>query len=146
TLGDAEVFGCLVETAEFCGVQWQDGQASVVVQCQNGIELMLKHVADDNRHCDSVGCNGRPFGCATDYRMAGRSRASRSGHDFRGRAQTAAAPYYARMLGQLSHTRVLRLAGLFTWALVSLPLIYTQYAPEEGVLQPPASLAVWLFA
>ncbi len=78
--------------------------------------------------------------------MAGRSRASRFGHDFRGRAQTAAAPYYARMLGHLSHTRVLRLAGLFTWALVSLPLIYTQYAPEEGVLQPPASQAAWLFA
>ncbi len=50
------------------------------------------------------------------------------------------------MLGYLSHTRVLRLAGLFTWALVSLPLIYTQYAPEEGMLQPGAGEAVWLFA
>ncbi|WP_296248169.1 sensor histidine kinase [uncultured Stenotrophomonas sp.] len=49
------------------------------------------------------------------------------------------------MLGYLSHTRVLRLAGLFTWALVSLPLIYTQYAPEEGVLQPAAGEAIWLF-
>ena len=49
------------------------------------------------------------------------------------------------MLGYLSHTRVLRLAGLFTWALVSLPLVYTQYAPEEGVLQPAAGEAVWLF-
>jgi signal transduction histidine kinase len=50
------------------------------------------------------------------------------------------------MLGYLSHTRVLRLAGLFTWALVSLPLIYTQYAPEEGMIQPGAGEAVWLFA
>ncbi|WP_303747063.1 sensor histidine kinase [Stenotrophomonas pigmentata] len=49
------------------------------------------------------------------------------------------------MLGYLSHTRVLRLAGLFTWALVSLPLVYTQYAPEEGVLQPAAGEAIWLF-
>lgn len=49
------------------------------------------------------------------------------------------------MLGYLSHTRVLRLAGLFTWALVSLPLIYTQYAPEEGVAQPAAGEAAWLF-
>ncbi len=49
------------------------------------------------------------------------------------------------MLGYLSHTRVLRLAGLFTWALVSLPLVYTQYAPEEGVLQPGAGEAIWLF-
>lgn len=54
-------------------------------------------------------------------------------------------PYHAGMLGYLSHTRVLRLAGLFTWALVSLPLIYTQYAPEEGVLQPAAGEAIWLF-
>ena len=50
------------------------------------------------------------------------------------------------MLGNLSHTRVLRLAGLFTWALVSLPLLYTQYAPAEG--EPPPSLgeATWLLA
>ncbi|WP_269790593.1 sensor histidine kinase [Stenotrophomonas sp. Iso1] len=50
------------------------------------------------------------------------------------------------MLGHLSHTRVLRLAGLFTWALVSLPLVYTQYAPEEGMIQPGAGEATWLFA
>ena len=49
------------------------------------------------------------------------------------------------MLGHLSHTRVLRLAGLFTWALVSLPLVYTQYAPEEGMIQPGAGEATWLF-
>ena len=63
--------------------------------------------------------------------MAGPSPAS---HDFRGRARTRVTPYYARMLGNLSHTRVLRLAGLFTWSLVSLPLLYTQYAPAEGEL------------
>ncbi|MGH8054034.1 MAG: sensor histidine kinase [Stenotrophomonas sp.] len=50
------------------------------------------------------------------------------------------------MLVHLSHTRVLRLAGLFTWALVSLPLVYTQYAPEEGMIQPGAGEATWLFA
>ncbi len=50
------------------------------------------------------------------------------------------------MLGHLSHTRVLRLAGLFTWALVSLPLVYTQYAPEEGMLPPGTGEVVWLFA
>jgi signal transduction histidine kinase len=66
-------------------------------------------------------------------------------HDFRGRALGRPGPYHAGMLGYLSHTRVLRLAGLFTWALVSLPLIYTQYAPEEGVLQPAAGEAIWLF-
>ncbi|WP_449466269.1 sensor histidine kinase [Stenotrophomonas humi] len=49
------------------------------------------------------------------------------------------------MLVHLSHTRVLRLAGLFTWALVSLPLVYTQYAPEEGMIQPGAGEATWLF-
>lgn len=66
-------------------------------------------------------------------------------HDFRGRALGRPGPYHAGMLGYLSHTRVLRLAGLFTWALVSLPLVYTQYAPEEGVLQPAAGEAIWLF-
>ncbi|WMJ68296.1 sensor histidine kinase [Stenotrophomonas sp. 24(2023)] len=30
------------------------------------------------------------------------------------------------MLGALSHTRVLRLAGLFTWVMVGLPLVYSQ--------------------
>ncbi|HIE1101930.1 MULTISPECIES: histidine kinase [Stenotrophomonas] len=31
------------------------------------------------------------------------------------------------MLGALSHTRVLRLAGLFTWVMVGLPLAYSQF-------------------
>jgi len=31
------------------------------------------------------------------------------------------------MLGGLSHTRVLRLAGLFTWVMVGLPLAYSQF-------------------
>lgn len=30
------------------------------------------------------------------------------------------------MLGALSHTRVLRVAGLFTWVMVGLPLVYSQ--------------------
>ena len=82
-------------------------------------------------------------GLAGDYRMAGPSPAS---HDFRGRARTRVTPYHARMLGNLSHTRVLRLAGLFTWSLVSLPLLYTQYAPAEGELPPSLGEATWLFA
>jgi len=31
------------------------------------------------------------------------------------------------MLGYLSQTRVLRLAGLFTWVMLGLPLVYSQY-------------------
>ena len=31
--------------------------------------------------------------------------------------------YYARMLNRLSHTRLLRAAGLYTWALVGIPII-----------------------
>lgn len=34
------------------------------------------------------------------------------------------------MFGQLSHTRVLRHAGLFTWALVALPLVYSHFYPS----------------
>ena len=49
-LGDAEVFGGVVEAADLGGIQRQDGQAGVVVQCQDGIELVLAHVADDDRH------------------------------------------------------------------------------------------------
>ncbi|MBB4126563.1 signal transduction histidine kinase [Xanthomonas translucens] len=37
------------------------------------------------------------------------------------------------MLGNLSHTRVLRFAGLFTWAMIAMPLVYTYWIPEEGV-------------
>ncbi|RBL64857.1 sensor histidine kinase, partial [Xanthomonas oryzae] len=37
------------------------------------------------------------------------------------------------MLGYLSHTRVLRFAGLFTWAMIVMPLVYTYWPPaEEG--------------
>lgn len=43
------------------------------------------------------------------------------------------------MLGRLSHTRLLRYAGLFTWALVGVPLIYTALFLEGGqdLSQPP---------
>ncbi len=34
------------------------------------------------------------------------------------------------MLSQLSHTRLLRYAGLFTWAVVGLPLLYSWAAPH----------------
>ena len=31
------------------------------------------------------------------------------------------------MLARLSHTRLLRYAGLFTWAVVGLPLVYSWF-------------------
>ena len=36
------------------------------------------------------------------------------------------------MFGRLSHTRLLRYAGLFTWAMVGVPLVYSQYVPADG--------------
>ncbi|WP_313321009.1 histidine kinase [Stenotrophomonas sp.] len=48
------------------------------------------------------------------------------------------------MLGYLSHTRVLRLAGLFTWAIVALPLIYTQYALQDEVALVRPGEGLWL--
>ncbi|MEN5426618.1 sensor histidine kinase [Stenotrophomonas pennii] len=49
------------------------------------------------------------------------------------------------MLGALSHTRVLRLAGLFTWVMVGLPLVYSQI---ENLRRPASDngAAVLLFA
>lgn len=35
------------------------------------------------------------------------------------------------MLGYLSHTRVLRFAGLFTWAMIAMPLVYTYWPAAE---------------
>lgn len=49
------------------------------------------------------------------------------------------------MLGYLSHTRVLRLAGLFTWAIVCAPLVYTQYMPRDEPGLPSTVEAWWLF-
>ena len=34
------------------------------------------------------------------------------------------------MLVRISHTRLLRAAGLFTWAMVGLPLLYLSLAPH----------------
>ncbi len=44
------------------------------------------------------------------------------------------------MLTRLDHTRLLRYAGLFTWALVGLPLLYTAQFPPEALddSQPPS--------
>ena len=44
------------------------------------------------------------------------------------------------MLARLDHTRLLRFAGLFTWALVGLPLLYTAQFPPEALddSQPPS--------
>src|SRR5688500_6630706 len=51
------------------------------------------------------------------------------------------------MLGRLSHTRLLRYAGLFTWALVGVPLLYTALFPREtpdGSQPPQMSWHGWL--
>ncbi|MBB6063950.1 signal transduction histidine kinase [Pseudoxanthomonas broegbernensis] len=54
------------------------------------------------------------------------------------------------MLGSISHTRLLRYAGLFTWAMVGVPLVYSQYVPaygsEESESAAEGARAVWLFA
>ena len=49
-LGDAEVLGGVVELAEAGRVQRQDRRASGVVEGEDGIQLVLAHVADDDRH------------------------------------------------------------------------------------------------
>lgn len=51
------------------------------------------------------------------------------------------------MFGRLSHTRLLRYAGLFTWALVGVPLAYTSFLLEgrPDLSQPPGmSWQGWL--
>ena len=52
------------------------------------------------------------------------------------------------MFGRFSHTRLLRHAGLFTWAMVGVPLVYSQYVPADGGddLGAGATRTVWLFA
>jgi len=52
------------------------------------------------------------------------------------------------MFGRLSHTRLLRYAGLFTWAMVGVPLVYSQYVPADGgeELAGLDGRAMWLFA
>lgn len=50
------------------------------------------------------------------------------------------------MLGRLSHTRLLRYAGLFTWALVGVPLLYTAVFPgdPDGSQPPQMSWHGWV--
>ncbi len=54
------------------------------------------------------------------------------------------------MLSRLSHTRLLRYAGLFTWAIVGLPLLYSWLGPqlgsagEEEVILPPMPWQGWV--
>ena len=52
------------------------------------------------------------------------------------------------MFGRFSHTRLLRHAGLFTWAMVGVPLVYSQYVPADGGddLGAGATRTAWLFA
>ena len=54
------------------------------------------------------------------------------------------------MLARLSHTRLLRYAGLFTWAMVGLPLLYSWLRPlygalgDEEVILPPMPWQGWV--
>lgn len=50
------------------------------------------------------------------------------------------------MFGQLSHTRVLRYAGLFTWALVALPLAYNHVSGSDDHLQTHVGLLIGAYA
>ncbi len=54
------------------------------------------------------------------------------------------------MFGRFSHTRLLRYAGLFTWAMVGVPLVYSQYVPAYGIedfeLAAEGLRPTWLFA
>ncbi|MEE7547593.1 sensor histidine kinase [Xanthomonas sp. Kuri4-1] len=49
------------------------------------------------------------------------------------------------MLGYLSHTRVLRFAGLFTWAIIAMPLIYSYWVPAEDGSARASAEAWWVF-
>ena len=44
------------------------------------------------------------------------------------------------MLARISHTRLLRYAGLFTWAVVGLPLLYSWLAPHLGAADEELAL------
>ncbi|RPE77121.1 sensor histidine kinase [Vulcaniibacterium tengchongense] len=54
------------------------------------------------------------------------------------------------MLARLNHTRLLRYAGLFTWAVVGVPLLYSWIWPlvgleyEEGTAPPRMALPGWI--
>lgn len=50
------------------------------------------------------------------------------------------------MLGYLSHTRVLRFAGLFTWAMIVMPLVYTYWPPAEDGAHRSVAEAVMMSA
>src|SRR5690606_39862555 len=90
-LGHAEIVGVVVEPAQARGVEREDRWAGGVVQCEDGIQLVLAHVADDNRHSRlrgmASGANapwqaGPARGSrwdGDDYRMASRRRGMTSG-------------------------------------------------------------------
>lgn len=44
------------------------------------------------------------------------------------------------MFARISHTRLLRYAGLFTWAVVGLPLLYSWMAPHFGMVDEELAL------
>ena len=47
------------------------------------------------------------------------------------------------MFGRLSHTRLLRYAGLFTWAMVGAPLLYTTFVLSRGGASAIPGIGPW---
>ncbi len=48
------------------------------------------------------------------------------------------------MFGPISHTRLLRYAGLFTWGMVGVPLVYSQYVPAYGPEELAEGSPAWM--
>src|SRR5690606_18328623 len=48
------------------------------------------------------------------------------------------------MFGPISHTRLLRYAGLFTWGMVGVPLVYSQYVPAYGPEELAEGTPAWM--
>ena len=77
-LGDAEVFRGVVEASEAGRIQRQDRRTGGVVEGKDGIQLVLAHVADDDRHWGHPGLQqarrAHRGGRKPDYRMPPRGR------------------------------------------------------------------------
>ena len=49
-LGDPEVIGVFPEETKLAGVHGEDARSGGIVEGENLIQLVLTHVADDDRH------------------------------------------------------------------------------------------------
>src|SRR5690606_24577565 len=139
-LGDAEVLGGLEEVAQPRRVQREDRGACSVVEGQDGIQLVLAHVADDDRHSDLQGGTNRRGCDRGDYRMGGSAAATAAGpcagaaclfmSAWRRARAASESRQDAVMIGPLNHTRLLRWAGLFTWAITGVWLVQLWLDPR----------------